>query len=285
MSYEREADYILQVARRYFPFVDEETFGFLFKLTPAHVAKYLFRSRISRFRATGMTEKQKFRMVRNFIMVVYWCRNYPSFRALAVLFGLRKTQAKDITTKGVRAVAMRIQEFVNLDGIDSLDDFFLKNCVGAVDTTELQIWTWVGDSYSGKKKQFTLKYQVVVSLITGKAIQISGPYFGKASDAYVWNHSGMADYLEQEGIWVLGDRGYQGCRRVYNCLKRRKGETRLPLEKKEYNRNISRKRVLVENHFADLRVFTAVKHCFRGHVDNHFEIFHCCEILLAISQS
>ena len=197
---------------------------------------------------------------------------------------MRRTQAKDITSRGVRDVASRISEFVNLDGIDVLDDFFLKNCVGVVDSTELQIWTWVGDAYSGKKKQFTLKYQVVVCLITGKAIQINGPYFGKMSDATVWRESRMAEYLERDDLWVLGDRGYVGCRRVLFCLKRKRGEIRLPTASKEYNQKISRKRVLVENHFADLRVFKAVKHCFRGHVRDHHEIFFCCEIFLALTQ-
>ncbi len=30
-------------------------------------------------------------------------------------------------------------------------EFFLENCVGAVDGTEFQINAWVGDSYSGKQ--------------------------------------------------------------------------------------------------------------------------------------
>jgi hypothetical protein len=63
-------------------------------------------------------------------------------------------------------------------------------------------------------------------------------------------------------------------------LKKKKGEITLPLEKKEYNKKISQKRILVENHFADLNKFSCLSRTFEGNVNNHVKAVLCCECFL-----
>ena len=178
-----------------------------------------------------------------------------------------------------------IREYVNLKNLDSLDNFFLPNCVGVVDSTELEVNCWVGDSYCGKKGAHTLKYQVVTCINTRKPVQISGPFFGKESDVSVWKKSGMGEYLEENDLWVLGDKGYQGCARVKHCLKKKRGQDNLDPHSREYNRKISVKRVEVENHFAEVKIWKAISHVYRGDLSDHVKIYFTCEILTLISQS
>jgi IS5 family transposase len=272
----------LAVARTSFPHLQKADFVDFFKLTSRQVADYL---QIPQDALVGDSKAIWFRRIRNFLMTLYWCRHYPSFSHLAVLFGLERSHARKIVKRQVQLLAAKIGDYVDTRMIESLDGFFLRDCVGVVDSTEVPINTWVGDSYSGKKKAFTLKYQVVISLHTKMPVQISGPYFGKVADSKVWEKSGMGQFLQEEGLWVLGDKGYQGCARVKHCLKKRKGEARLPHDKKEYNRLISKQRVFVENHFAELKVMKALSHKFRGmKLSFHGEVFNCCEVILFLSK-
>jgi hypothetical protein len=55
-----------------------------------------------------------------------------------------------------------------------------------------------------------LKYQVIVSLETGLPLHFFGPFLGKFSDATMWKNSKVAQFLEEQDLWVIGDKGYQG---------------------------------------------------------------------------
>ncbi len=171
-----------------------------------------------------------------------------------------------------------------MNNLDSLDDFFLPNCVGVVDSTEIEISCWIGDAFSGKKGVHTLKYQVVSCLVTKRPVNIYGPVFGKVADSTVWKESGMGEYLERDDLWVLGDKGYQGCLRVKHCLKKNRGEFILDIEKKEYNRKISVERVRIENHFSEVKKWKVIAGVYRGDVNKHVNIYLSCEILTIISK-
>lgn len=262
---------VLRVTKEYFPFIKESNFNELFKLSALQVAHHL--------------KTENFVTIRNFLILLHWCRNYPPMRTLGVYFNLSKSQISRILEAETEKLSSTISDYVYLRDIDVLDNFFLPNCVGVVDSTEVEINCWVGDSFSGKKGAHTLKYQVVCCLTTRKPIQISGPYFGKESDATVWKKSGLGEYLENDDLWVLGDKGYQGCLRVKHCLKKKRGEPSLAPRERDYNRKISVKRVEIENHFADVKKWKVVSHVFRGDLNNHMKIYLTCEILTIISKS
>ena len=273
---------ILNEALKHFPHISEKNFNVLFKLNLEQTTKAIL---LAKTVMPTQTAGQEYRLIRNCLVWIYWCRHYPSYATLGTLFGLSKTRTKRIIKVQCRNMSTRINDFVSLNNADTLDGFFLPGCVGAVDSAELEIYAWVGDAYSGKAKCFTVKYQVTVCLVTKKPIHIFGPSFGKEGDTNQWVRSELADWLELNDLWVIGDKGYVGCRRVKHCLKKRAGQLNLPLESKEYNKNISQKRVFVENHFADLKKFKVLSHTFRGHLDEHVHIFYCCEILLALSRT
>lgn len=236
------------------------------------------------------------------------------------IFGLKKSQISRVLERMLNYLSDRLSDFVNTKYMDTLgsclrsvssdcncvlpfstcfcsvtsaftinlhfvDDFFLKDCVGVVDTTEVTIQAWVGQSFSGKKKNFTLKYQVVRDLQTRKPIHIAGPYLGKVHDSKIWRMSGFGNFLEEDNLFVLGDKGYVGCRQVHNVLKKNRGQKVLNELEKEYNRMISQKRIVIENHFAELKIFKVLSHTYRGDLNEHWKIFAMCEILLIICLS
>ena len=181
-------DSVVKVAQHFFPFVVSTNFSELFKLSPLQVAKHL-----------GTND---FTTIRDFLLLLLWCRHYMPMRALGVLFNLSKSRVSQILLAETDKLYVQIRNFVNLNDLQIFEPFFLNNCVGVVDSTEVQINTWVGDSYSGKKGAHTLKYQVVCCLTTGKPVQICGPYFGKESDATIWKKSEMGEYLQDDDLWV-----------------------------------------------------------------------------------
>jgi hypothetical protein len=268
-------EFILSIAISYFPFISESNFVDLFKLTVLQVLNCL-----KIFESNPKPKK-----IRNFLIFLHWCRNNPPLKTLAVLYNLSKSQIGNILREEADLLSSRVCDFVNMKDIDILDHFFLPNCVGVVDSTEIEINCWIGDSFSGKKGVHTLKYQVVCCLITGKPIHIYGPCLGKVNDASIWKDSGLGEYLEENDLWVLGDKGYQGCLRVKNCLKKSRGELTLEHDKKEYNRNISKKRIIIENHFADVKKWKVISHVFRGDLNYHVKIFVTCEILTILAKN
>lgn len=265
-------DSVVDVAKQFFPFVSAANFNDLFKLSALQVANHL--------------KTNEYLTIRNFLLLLHWCRHYPPMATLSVFYNLSTSQISRILQEEIDKLYQNIREYVNLNHVDVFDDFFLPNCVGVVDSTEVEINAWIGDSFSGKKHAHTLKYQVVTCLNTQKPIQISGPFFGKESDATIWKKSGFGNYLENDDLWVLGDKGYQGCLRVKHCLKKKKGQETLDPASREYNRKISVKRVEIENHFADVKKWKAVSHVYRGtNLDNHVKIYFTCEILTILGKS
>lgn len=262
---------VVDVANQYFPFVTQSNFNDLFKLSPLQVANHL--------------KTKHFLTIRNFLILLHWCRHYSPMVALAVYFNVSTSQVSRILKEETDELYQKIREHVNLKEIEIFEKFFLPNCVGVVDSTEVEVNCWIGDSFSGKKHAHTLKYQVICCLITRKPIQIIGPFFGKESDASVWKKSGMGEYLENNDLWVLGDKGYQGCLRVKHCLKKKRGHDTLDPASKEYNRKISTKRVEIENHFAEVKKWKVVSHVYRGNLDDHVKIYFTCEILTILSKS
>lgn len=264
-------DSVVKVAQQFFPHLTEANFHDLFKLSPLQVSKHL--------------KTDDFLTVRNFLILLHWCRHYPALVTLAVFYNLSDSRIQQILSEETDKLHENIRDYVSLKDIDVKHDFFLPNCVGVVDSTEIEINCWIGDSFSGKKHAHTLKYQVVCCLSTRKPIHIVGPFFGKESDASVWKKSKLGEYLENDDLWVLGDKGYQGCLRVKHCLKKKKGQDTLDPQSREYNRKISVLRVQVENHFADVKKWNVVSHVFRGDVNSHVKIYFTCEILTIISKS
>lgn len=91
-----------------------------------------------------------------------------------------------------RRIQARVPDYINLDDMDFDSTFMVKNAVGIVDSTEVLIHAWHEKSFSGKKNNFTLKYQVTIDILTGNTLHIAGPFLGSVHDATIWKESLLA---------------------------------------------------------------------------------------------
>lgn len=143
-------DSIVEVAKKYFPFITEETFPFVFKLTAETVSFNLVR-----------TSKNT---IRDFLIFLYYCKHVQSARCIAVLFGLAKSRISQIILFQLGFWAQQLNELVNLNNLQFHEGFFLEKVIGCVDSSEFFIQTWIGDAFSGKKG-YSPTYYVMTSLI------------------------------------------------------------------------------------------------------------------------
>ena len=121
---------VLEVASSYFPCCHENNFPHLFKLSAHQVAIHL--------------KSSDDLIIRNFLMLLFWTRNYPPFRTVAALFGLSKTHANRVINELVDAYASKIDECISLNNVTgALPNYFINNVVGIVDGTEVIIQKWV----------------------------------------------------------------------------------------------------------------------------------------------
>lgn len=117
--------------------------------------------------------------------------------------------------------------------------------------------------YSGKKKQHTLKCQLILDPENGEIICT---FFGKGRrhDFALFKASGIHFHPQTES---LHDSGYQGMARYhansYLPKKRPKGGELSPLEK-AYNRALSRERICIEHLNRRLKIFKILQQRYRN---------------------
>ena len=132
--------------------------------------------------------------------------------------------------------------------------------------------------YSGKKKTFTVKNTVICSL--RKFIGFSG----RTTQGSIHDKALLCEELPDEEKWfdiyeVLVDLGYVGIQDNYEIknlripVKRKRGKkdepkTELTDEEKQYNKELSRTRVLAENALSGLKRFSILVNVFRNKILN-----------------
>ncbi len=117
--------------------------------------------------------------------------------------------------------------------------------------------------YSGKKKRHTIKTQLVVQK-SNKKIICTDFATGKKHDFRLLKESGVIFTKNQQ---VLVDTGYMGFQKLHkNSLMPKKRSKKNPLtpEDKAINREISRKRIVVENVIGSLKRFKIISDKYRN---------------------
>ena len=131
--------------------------------------------------------------------------------------------------------------------------------------------------YSGKKKQHTLKSQVVVDQANGQIICTEGIFRGNYSSEKMPPHGKGREHdfrifknskvCFKENIECLGDKGYQGIQKLHGNSripkkKPRKGQ--LSYEDKKSNQKLAKIRVLGEHVNRKLKVFKILSLTYRN---------------------
>lgn len=217
------------------------------------------------------------------MILLFWLRYYLPYRTIAVIFHLSKSQIHRIIQSSVQDLAQQGETYFDMENAWDevrLDDW--TTTVGIIDSTEVQIQTWQQRAFSGKKKAFTLKYQVVIGIQTGITLNIFGPILGATHDATIYRKSSVSGWLSDHSVTILGDKGYNGCGGVISPFKRKRKTIPLTLEEQSFNVTLAQQRIRVENHFANLKKWKILSHVYRGSLESHQDIFLCCEILLSL---
>lgn len=117
--------------------------------------------------------------------------------------------------------------------------------------------------FSGKKKYHTLKAQVIADQ-GNKKIMCTDFCEGKKHDFRLFKESKI---MFQERTNVLADSGYQGIQKIHcNVELPKKSSKKRPLtkEEKSTNRDLSSRRVLVENIIGSVKRFRILSERYRN---------------------
>ena len=123
------------------------------------------------------------------------------------------------------------------------------------------------DFYSGKKKMHTHKTEVQVTE-KGKIIKVSPPEPGSTHDL------ALRRKLEPlpPDCHVLADSGYQGLQKDHPNIslpKRKRRNKKHTEEEKAHNKELSQKRIIVENVIGRLKTFGILHQVFRNPLDTY----------------
>ena len=218
------------------------------------------------------------------LMTIIWLRIYATYEVLGFLFALDKSNVQrnmkpilDVLEKEMKKEIawpdkekrqkMRIAQFMK--------EF--SDVVAIVDTTEQPTQRPKDNEvqkqyYSGKKKQHTLKKQIIVTP-EGETIHLSKTEPGSKSDKKIFDESDPGDMDDSDAF--MGDKGYQGIQHdLYVILpdKKPKGKE-LSLEQKARNKRISKVRLVVEHTFGKIKNYQALSQKYRHPRDSHDAVF------------
>jgi hypothetical protein len=129
--------------------------------------------------------------------------------------------------------------------------------------------------YSGKKKKHTLKTEIQVTS-KGEIIRISKPYPGSRHDFDIRK----SEKPIAKNIRIYADRGYQGLQNLnpQACIPFKRSKLKkLNSFQKQFNRELSRKRVKVENVIGDMKRHKILQERYR----NKRESYHIKTIIIA----
>lgn len=242
-------------------------------------------SRPSRQRAIGGGHPYELSYRDQVLLVVIWLRLYPIHEVLAFLFGV-----SDSTVSRIISRVLPILEQAGKDSMrmpdpgkkrrrqlaDVLKD--TPDLAVIIDTFEQRIQrpperTEADSYYSGKKKQHTLKSQVVVDEESGEIVDVAESVRGPTADLTVLKQSQLMDRLPKE-VGAIGDLAYVGIKDLHpqglGATPRRKprGKAR-PAEDIAYNQAFARRRIKVENSIGRMRRYQCLSQTDRNHRQLH----------------
>jgi len=117
--------------------------------------------------------------------------------------------------------------------------------------------------YSGKKKRYTQKFQVLVNLNTKQILRTNFAN-GKKHDFKLFQEKDLGLCIKTE---ILADSGYQGIKLLYpnsQTPKKNTKKQKLTKQCKKGNHNLSKKRIFVENVIRELKVFRILSSKYRN---------------------
>ncbi|WP_243713890.1 transposase [Nostoc sp. 106C] len=211
-------------------------------------------------------------------LCLFYLRQIPTFEILGMLFGVSKSEAH-VTFHYWRKIIRRILPSSLLEQMEGQEGDFLivqeilTNFQLLVDSLEQPIDRPSDKEeqkkfYSGKKKQHTLKSQLV-GLPNGKdIIDVAVGFPGPTSDINLFREQQKKFDSEQK---FSGDKGYQGGQNITTPHKKKRKQ-QLTEQQKTENKILSSKRIFIEHLIRLVRIFKITSQRFGLHSNIYKEI-------------
>ncbi len=140
--------------------------------------------------------------------------------------------------------------------------------------------------HSGKKKAQTIKTQIATSK-KGLILHTSRSSPGRPHDYKYFKKTKIPKWLEKNpNIRSYGDSGYQGVNKDYPKanfiipVKRTRKKKELTRSEKIRNTKLSKKRIIIEHTFANLKKYRILKEVYRNSKEHYSEIFKSIAFLV-----
>ena len=231
-----------------------------------------------RKRAPGAGRKATLKtMAEKLFYILLYCKCYPTFDLLSVLFNFDRSCAHDWVHRllPVLEAALGYKQVLPVRKVTSVEDFVkqfpeVKELI--FDGTERPVQRPQDaekqkEHYSGKKKRHTRKH-ITGSTRKKRVVILTKARPGKIHDKRQLDEEEWLSNLP-EGIPILVDLGFQGLQKevdnVHLPHKKPKGKE-LTEEQKKENQAFSRERVACENAHAGIKRYNSVSGVYRNRV-------------------
>jgi hypothetical protein len=211
-------------------------------------------------------------------LCLLYLRQIPTFEVLGVLFGISKTAANDTFhywRKIFRQIlpASLLEQVGNKEGDLIIVQEILTSFKLIVDSLEQPIDRPSDNEeqkkfFSGKKKQHTIKNQIISLPEAKDLIDIKVGYPGPTADINLFREQ-QSLFNEQQNF--QGDKGYQGGKNITTPYKKKKKQE-LSEEQKTENKILSSQRIFVEHLIRIVKIFQIASQRFRLNSDVYNEI-------------
>lgn len=193
------------------------------------------------------------------LMLLLYYRSYVTQAFLGYVFDIDDSRVCRI----IRICEPILARIMDISKIKKISQEEIETLI--IDTTEQPIERPQYDQkpyYSGKKKRHTLKTEIRITA-QGRIIYISKTNPGSVHDFNLYKQEAPVSKKSR----VFADSGYQGLDRLHQATeipyKKLKNKT-LDADETEYNRALSRTRVVVEHIFSQLKTFKILSDRYRN---------------------
>lgn len=220
------------------------------------------KTSFKRKRAIGAGPKRKLSVAKALFGLLLYYRTYANHIFMGITLGIDDSNVGRYFNKiePLLAGIFKIPERkIDMDKEEILELI--------IDATEQPSQKRPGSGYSGKKKKQTVKAQIVVTK-KGVIKSVSKSIAGNVHDKKLYDQTKV--YTSKK-VKKKGDLGYLGtvCEIPYKKQKHRE----LTQWQKDYNKQFSSERIIVEHVFAHLKKFQILAQKFRNPIKKHSLIF------------
>lgn len=251
------------------------------ELLPSFTAAYqqsLFKTEEERKRAPGGGRKATLEtMAEKLLYILLYCKCYPTFDLLSVLFEFDRSCAHDWVHRllPILETALGCKQVLPERQLRSIEEFlerFPDVKVVILDGTERPVQRPQDadkqkEHYSGKKKRHTRKH-ITGSTREKRVIILTKARPGRVHDKRQLDEEEIVSYIPEE-IPVEGDLGFQGLQNEFENIhlphKKPRGKE-LTEQQKQENREFSGQRVKCEHAHAGIKRYNAVASIYRNRV-------------------